>query len=416
MPDYPGKFDYFEDDGGALAQGPCSFAFDAGVATVTPAEGQSIAFDLGDVDRITSGQWDMRLEFFTGRALALHHFAKAFDLMSRQLLEAWRGRLVQCLLLEDLEEVGRYAGTSAMGGPPVRAEIRIYKSNLASIPVEGDPLQLRLAEIGNITFDEPRYVVRIESPAGCLEIGKLAGKTEEFLGRLRAAVEALRAHSALALGNLFGFLNPDQLRRLVAAMPEGRSVPLAVLGAIHPKLPDALIDRAVGPANRPYFDALRERTSEGALMSGFKFIRPEDEEGDLSGDAETAAPDAPSGDEPSPLFFWFFFPLKTRPGVAAWEATTGSGRATYFFRLPEGGLEAGIGSLTRGLALINFRREPIYLSGEALEKQPRFRRYAIGCRRLPDLRALRSAMLGRAIHSSLESWIDQVNQFGGGGV
>jgi hypothetical protein len=52
--------------------------------------------------------------------------------------------------------------------------------------------------------------------------------------------------------------------------------------------------------------------------------------------------------------------------------------------------------------------EPIYLPETLLDQQPRFQRYAIGARKLPDLRALRAAYLGRAIQSSLETWQTQV--------
>ena len=95
----------------------------------------------------------------------------------------------------------------------------------------------------------------------------------------------------------------------------------------------------------------------------------------------------------------------TRAG--AWEATTGTGRATYFFHA-DSPAAAAIARLTRGLALVNFRREPIYLPETSLLQQPRFRRYASGARKLPDLRALRAAYLGRAIHSSHETWLTQV--------
>ena len=92
----------------------------------------------------------------------------------------------------------------------------------------------------------------------------------------------------------------------------------------------------------------------------------------------------------------------------SWEATTGGGRATYFFRVAEP-VEPAIARLTRGLALVNFRREPVYLPDDSLERQQRFHRYAIGCRKLPDLRSLRAAFAGRAIHTTLEAWQAQVD-------
>ena len=147
-------------------------------------------------------------------------------------------------------------------------------------------------------------------------------------------------------------------------------------------------------------------------MTGFKFIRTDEEPGAEEGETGEAAADAPATEaknEKQPLFFWFFFPLSG--GRVAWEATTGSGRATYFFDAPAP-VDQAIAHLTRGLALINFRREPVYLSDESLEQQQRFRKYAIGCRKLADLRTLRAAFKGRAIHTSLEAWTAQVEAGG----
>jgi hypothetical protein len=63
--------------------------------------------------------------------------------------------------------------------------------------------------------------------------------------------------------------------------------------------------------------------------------------------------------------------------------------------------------LTRALALINFRREPVYLPDRSLEEQPRLHKYAIASRKVLDVGILRSACAGRAIHSSLEAWQPQ---------
>ena len=67
-------------------------------------------------------------------------------------------------------------------------------------------------------------------------------------------------------------------------------------------------------------------------MAGFKFIRPDEErqaeEGE-AGEPAAAVPATDEKDEMQTLFFWFFFLQAS--GRVAWEATTGSGRATYFF-------------------------------------------------------------------------------------
>jgi hypothetical protein len=401
MPAHSGKFQYLDDQGNVVSQGPCQFRFDAETAIVTPSGATPIAFDLGDVDRAVAGEWDFALTLFTGRRVLLRQFGAAFERMSQELVAAWRDRTVRCLLLEDLTEAGRYPGVAGMNGPATAAEIRLYRSNIAVLPLDGAPIQWRLAEVDAISFDDATYTISLQRGSDRLSIGKLAKKTDEFRGRLSDALDALHTHEAEALHTIFPFLNPDQLQLLLVAMPEGRSVPLASLGTIHPQLPEALTAHAVSPAAHPYFDALKSRAPAGGLMTGYKFIRPDEADETPGGDDEKEEADTLA----QPLFFWFFFPLAN--GRVAWEATTGSGRATYFFDAPAP-MDQSIASLTRGLALVNFRREPVYLPDESLDRQQKFHRYAIGARKLPDLRKLRASFRGRAIHTNLEAWTAQV--------
>jgi hypothetical protein len=72
-------------------------------------------------------------------------------------------------------------------------------------------------------------------------------------------------------------------------------------------------------------------------------------------------------------------------------------------------VERCVGRITRVLGMVNFRRRPIYLSEDDLTRDVAFHRYAIAARRIPDLRLVRTAFLGRAIHSSFEAWREQVN-------
>jgi hypothetical protein len=393
MPVWSGKFQYLDPAGAMRNDGPCQFQFDKETAVVTPAGSTPIAFDLGDVDRIAPGEWELGLTLYTGRTVVLKQFGKSFNDMTREFLEAWRERTIECLLLEDLEELVRYRGAA----DGAAAELRIFKSNLAVLPDTGLPLQWRLAEIDALHFDDAAYQIVLESARERLTLGKLAKKTDEAAGTLGGAIDALHTKSAQALHHTFPFLNPESLRKLQLAMPEGRSVSLAEMQAIDARLPEAVIARAVDEPLRPYFDALRAKAA-GPLFAGFKFVRPEA--------GEEPEPTEEGIDPIEPLFFWFFFPL---PGnLLAWEATTGTGRATYFFR-HDGDLPGAVRKLTRGLALINFRREPIYLPDASLEQQPKYRRYAIAARKLPDLRVLRAAYAGRAIHSSPEEWSTQVD-------
>ncbi len=413
MAAYSGRFEYRDAHGAVVVDGTCQLHFEGETCTVTPGTGRAITFDLGDVDEATPGDWDLTLRLYTGCELRLKQFGPAFEKMREELLEAWRERTVQCLLLEDLEEIARYAGSAALSGQTALgqaapAEIRLFQSNVAVLPVKGVPVQWRLADVDDFRFNSESYQAVFESvDQEALVISRLAKKTDEFVQKASGAWGALRTAASVALHTEFPFLNPEQLGKLVRAMPEGRSAKLSQLREVHPKLVDALIARAVDEPLRPYFEELRKRSVEESVMAGFKFIRgdEEDDAAETPEDGGTAAASAGGG---QPLFFWFFFPLRDKD-LVAWEATTGSGRATYFFQLNrEMPVEKQITRLTRGLALINFRREPVYLSDEALDSTPRFHRYAIGARKLEDLRMLRAAYRGRAIHSTFEKWSAQL--------
>jgi len=454
MPTFSGKFQYQNPDGTPLGGGSCRLSFEKESFTLTPTSGAPIAFDLGDIEIFTPADYELTLTLYTGQRIVLSQFGKTFQNLSHDLLEAYRRRLVQCLLLEDLEEVSRFEGMVQLRSQAAGcsfaspAELRLYKSNLAVLPTQATGLQWRLAEIDSVEFDDATYAVSIRAGEETLVVTKLAKRTGEFRQRLEEGIAEITEKAAQATHELLPFLNPDQFQLVAQLLKEGHAVSVPRLKTIHPKTETALVENIVDAKLRPYFDALLARVPTG-IYTGFKFIRKgeEDSEEPEAGTPETsevAGESAPADQQPpdeeavegaseekEPILHWFFFPLATRPGaprpgnLVAWEATSRGGRATYFFRLvpPEqapqledstcaGALvDTAIRQLNRALVLLNFRREPIYLSDEKLELQPRYRRYAIACRKLPELRRLRTSFLGRAIHTSPEAWLKQAESF-----
>jgi hypothetical protein len=456
MPSFSGKFQFLNPDGAAAQSGPCQVSFDADTLTLVPQTGPPLVLDLGDIDLFAPAEYELALTLYTGKKILLHQFGKTFQNLSHDLLEAYRARLVQCLLLEDLEELARFDGVAQLESSErpftSPAEFRLYRSNLAVLPTAATGFQWRLAEIDSIVFDEARYAVTLEAGGERLILTKLAKRTREFTERLQEAATQLTEQAAGTVHNLFPFLTPDQFQQIARLMKEGHAAPLAKLQAVHPKIELALVGNVVDARLRPYFDALMKHVPAGFLYTGFKLIRKEEEgepEAENAAARDQVAPEAaaPVGEsaeesaqepaeeassaekteEEQPILHWFFFPLAKEPGAAqpanlvAWEATSKTGRATYFFRLlpaeqagaladpakASAAVDAAIRQLNRALVLLNFRREPIYLSDDKLDIQPRYRRYAIACRKLPELRRLRASFLGRAIHTSPAAWQKQ---------
>jgi len=455
MGQFSGKYQYLDAGNRPLQEGPCRFQFDVQTFTLTPESGAPLAFDLGDLDAVTAADWEVRLPLYTGRTILLKQLRKTFDNLAHDLLGAFRQRTIQCLLLEDMQEMGRFQGNfelKSQENPPGAgpAEIRLYKTNLAVLPAASQAFQWRLADIDSIEFDSANYVVVIKSGGETLNVSRLAKRTEEFAAKLREATADLSTKSAQALPTSFPFLNPDQLQSIAAVLKEGCSALVAKLAAVHPKMPAALAANAVDQDLKPYYDQLLARTGNGTLYAGFKLIRPEDGTGGMGdGSDQTAAAPTSGAGVPDPdaanasaedddgadvdtggpqTLYWFFFPIAAKAStsepanVVAWEASSRSGRATYFFRLVDPAkaaqlcdasnasaiVDSSVRRLNRVLAMLNFRRRPIYLSDDELETGPKFHRYAIAARRMAEVREVRASFLGRALHSSLEAWQGQV--------
>jgi len=434
-PDFQGKFQYLDPSGTATQQGTCRLNFDAQTLTLTPENGAPIVCDLGDLDAVNAVDWELRLPLYTGRATVLRQHGKSYDSLVHDLTDAYRKRAVQCMLLEDMGEVARFTGNfeivSAARSAAGPAEIRLYKSNLAVLPNASSGFQWRLADVDDLRFDSSTYEITLQASEERLKFTRLAKRTEEFATKIREAMNAIAAQTAQTLHGMFPFLDPEQLQACAGLLREGRSAPLQKLSAIHKLIPGTLAKNAVDQDLKPYYDKLAALSQPTLACAGFKLIRPEAAYGTITAPADTVQPsddEAPDADAAAPeTLYWFFFPL-VRPGtstpanVIAWEASSRVRRATYFFRLVDPRLAAqltdsaqapsvvdsSIRRLNTVLAMLNFRRRPIYLSDDELASDPRFHRYAIAARRLPEVREVRANFLGRALHSSPETWQAQV--------
>jgi hypothetical protein len=300
------------------------------------------------------------------------------------------------------------ADDGAVTGP---AEVRLYETNIAVLPDGSEGTQVRLADVDDVRFDAAQYAMEIRAGRRILILSRLAKRTEEFRQVLRQALGEVATRSGRALLEMLPFLSPDDLTRVAEVMKEGRTVAMADLSRVDPRIEAALSTALpvlrIGRISNPSC-AARSRTRFASGSDRCEAGQP-DEEAEAQVDAH---PESGAGE--ASVVVWLFAPLPTgrsagEPGMVAWEPTTGSGRATYFFRLsPEG---AALGSephtpaalgdevemFNRAIASLNFRREPIYLDDTVLARTPEHRRYIIAARRLPDLRRLRGAFAGRAL-------------------
>lgn len=448
MPSYSGKYRHAGARGEVLGEGSCRLSIQGGSLRLIPSSGPPLACDLGDIDVYAPGEYEISLKLYSGNTILLSKFARDFGNLGHDLLGAYRDRLVQCLLLEDLEEIERFDGWAQLEGSgsgfSSRAEIRLYRSNLAILPEAATGFSWRYADIERVDFDDSSYTVVIHSDNDILKLTRLAKRTGELTQRLRDGLSAVSETGAQVIHSSFPFLTPDQFTRAAGAFREGRAIPVRDLNAIHPRMEAALLGAAVDESLKEYLDSLKSMCGDDGYFAGFKEIRSETAERENGESASDCRDEAAESVEVRPMseaargepeaagnriLYWFFFPLKTAadpaiPGnTVAWEAASAAGRATYFFRLLPPGDEAvlkdrdkaqkviasAVHRLNRAIVMLNFRREPIYLSDESLQTREDYRRYTIACRKIPVLRELRASFMGRALHTSHEAWRKQMS-------
>src|SRR5512140_845017 len=99
MPSFSGRFQYLDRGGERLQGGTCRLSFDETTLTLLPENGAPLAFDLGDIQEFTPGDYELILKLYTGRSIVTGQYGKAFQVLSHDLLAACRDRVVECLLL-----------------------------------------------------------------------------------------------------------------------------------------------------------------------------------------------------------------------------------------------------------------------------------------------------------------------------
>jgi len=444
MPDYRGNYQL--SSAARSASGTCAVSFDEERLVLAPETGAGLAVDLGDIDSFTPGDWELSVRLYSGTMLKLLRFGKAFPNLQRELMDAWRQRMTKCLLLGDLKELARLDGFAQLESSELRfsspAEIRLYETNLAVLPVSAPAVQWRLAEVDFSDFDEETCTFGLRSGQERLLLTRLARRTAEFRETYRHTTDELTRRTADLVRRLFPFLDPGAVRETAALMREGRSAAVSRLSAIDPRIIASLETNSVDSRMKPYFERLSGLAMPGGVFTGFKLIRPEEEEygspgtGEADGEADGepiadqgGGTPGDSGDvELEDVLNWYFFVPRSRShpdrpaNLVAWEATNRGGRATYFFRLvPEtdaglladpakatAAIEDGIRMINKALLVLNFRREPIYLPSATIESNVRYYRYAIACRRIPALRRLRESFVCRILHTSVEAWEGKV--------
>lgn len=409
--------------------GAAEWSFDESSLVVEPEGGSPLACSVREMIGIAGDGYTLRLTTPGAAAgadeLTLSHLGAEGPTLLDSLRRHWLVARAEALRLSGSGEGRPFSGRVA--GPDGRAPEAFQGmlfEDVLLVAREGqdvEPLFLALTE--TVDFDEAAYAVRVrEWPGRELVFSKLAGKTEEFLSRLRANRALLAEESAAALAASVPTL-PAGPRGVLAGMwLPGRLLTLDSMDAICPGFEETF--RSCWLARLP-----RRREGEHLLewaapgSSWFGCSR-ESAAGD-DGSAETgeervdggtpmgagappaaAAPDAlapPAAAEEGARLLWM---LSGKGGAWFLEALSSGDRATYCFA----GDEEIPALVSRLLCAPQFSREALYGPLETLTGGRAD--LAIPAQFLGFLVRLRGCFRGRVIHRSIEGWHTEMDALG----
>ena len=395
--------------GKVVSTGDATASLGIDTLLLAPSSGGPLNLSLRDFASIEEGEYRIAIHLRPSGSLLLFNAGFKYEDLARSLF-----RSVNELELKDLlmDERLLKQGVTADGifvtstrRSLGRCEVRLYETAMVVMPERAGLLRLKYHDVLGTDVNDYHLLVKLES-GETLELEKLGRELDPLRKMLTDSVSDLSAkaqamvkdaHPSADLASVLGASN---------LLEDGKTAKRQELEQACPGLWTALEKKLSGYGIGEEYAFLKNISDQNLVRIGIK---------------------RPLHAEEAQDYIFFLAPVfstdeKKGGNAVAFEASSGEdeGRATYFFRiwsrkdypLPdakemEQQADQFAQELAEGLNAINFRREPIYLTEEALSTPERSRyRYAI--MRISQLRLLRERFIGKVMHSSPEQWKEDV--------
>ncbi|MBC7254240.1 MAG: hypothetical protein H5T72_09770 [Actinobacteria bacterium] len=376
--------------------------------SLLPKFGEPLFFSLRDILEIFEGDYKIHLALTSKEKLTIFNLGYKYEDFLRVL-----SRLRNEILLKDMlmHETLRKSGAEAefiyfdeAGNEKQRGkcEPRLYETAIVLIPEKGELVRIPYSYILEIRAEDFTLVITTDFGEKFI-FSKMGKQFDPFTKTLSDLINELSLKVQSSLKELLPNAEPSIIRRAARFMKEGKAAKRSDLESISPELWVELEKKLEAVGIKVEYEFLKSLAQKDKMCIGLKRGLL----GDLTGE-----------------YIWFLIPIYStnpnEPGNAiAMEAISGEGggKATYFFRIVSRKdypnfkniedlhkeVDNFIKRINHCMLAINFRREPIYLPDEKLEK-PQYQKYRFAIAKIPALQQLRQLFIGRVIHSSPEQW------------
>ncbi|MFZ3054545.1 MAG: hypothetical protein WA091_00985 [Minisyncoccales bacterium] len=381
--------------GNEVESGQAKFVLDEEKISILSEKGQATPLLLRDISEFIAEDFKINLFLIGGGKAVLSELGYQYEDFVRVLNKLRHEISQKELLMKEGGIKGSYKGSYSYrkGGEEEsgEAEVEVSDTGLVIKPKQGNLIRVSYAEIEDFSNKDYEILIIAES----FEV-LLSGFGEYFDSLNNAIKESLNELSLKTQSILKEFLpelDPLTVKKASELLRDGQAVSREKIDKVSSSIWAGLEKKLAILEIKESYDYLMSLSKNKQVFFGIK----RDLMGDLTGE-----------------YVWFLMPVNSQKGnnfivMEAASTIEGGGKATYFFKISEKeDIDELVKKINRCMIAINFRREPIYLKAEDLEK-PEYLKYKTAVSRIPELKLIRQLFVGRVVHASPEEWKENVN-------
>ncbi len=405
--EFKASYSLLNETGGESASGEARLALDDKSLGLKGAGQKARYIPLRDIYEMDAADYVVTLKLSTQETLALRYLGHDYENFQRELALRRRDLTLADLLMEEPLKMGglhasyRWLDASGVEKQQGKCELRLYQTALIMVPELNMPARLRYSDISTAEKKDYRCILRLEN-GECVTFEQMGRDLDPLARVLAEQIQSLALAVQALVKKLMPSADMPAIQNLATLMKEGRAARRADIEAVGKNL----------------WNELDAHLTAADAGDEYKFLKSRGQAQDICIGGKRGLKEGESD------YLWFMVPVysadSSKPGNAViMEALSAEGesRATYAFRMTPRkdyprfktlpALQEQMGHfltvINRALIAINFRREPIYLTNEALAR-PQYEKYRYSIARIPELRTLRQYYIGRVIHVSPEQW------------
>ena len=313
------------------------------------------------------------------------------------------------------------------------AAIQVHEDCLCILPPNVDARRVPLCFVTGIEKQGFEVTLTLDN-GDAYACSKLGYDTDPFVNALEAQLRALRERTLATTMELDPQLSSMQSFAIAKLVPEGAAASLGQLGQIAPSFVAAVEARIAASRARDTYEEFKALAGRDNIYVGFKKGQTFEGRGGsgddgaaasggdgsgaasmlqglggLAGSAASVSDAAsPTGENAQDAYLIWLIAPSPKGSVCAVEFAGGAAdtAATFVYRF-NGSFEHFASQLNHALEAIDFRREVIRMDDSDLTN-PANATYLMAVQRNAALQFVRTSLAGRIIHSSLETWKQQL--------